>query len=347
MRVFRASRLATTIALVASLAATAGAQEAVSAFYKGRQVTIVVGTTVGGGYDAYARLIAPTLQNYIPGRPGVIVDNMPGAGSNTTAHYVYAVAPKDGAWIASVFPEAIMAPLLGNATAGLDPSRFQYLGSANDDVYVCVARKDAPVQTFQDAFHKELIVGAAGSSPGADISWLLKNVLGVKFKIVTGYLGSSSVMLAIAKNELQGACGFAWPSISATNPSWFGPDGFMRVLVQTHATGYPALNAAGVPRAVDFADTTEKRALLDLFLSQTTFGRPYLMAPDVPKDRFAALRSAFMTAMRDPDLTARAKKLGLDVNAVDGETVQRLVAKAYSASPDLVNKLRRALKPQT
>src|SRR5262249_7459814 len=160
-----------------------------------------------------------------------------------------------------------------------DPSRFQFLGSANDDVYICIARKDAPTKTFNEAFDRELTMGASGGSSSAEVASLIKNVLGVKFKIVQGYVGSRSIMLAMERNEVEGACGFAWPSISATNPSWFGPAGFMRVLVQTHVKGHPELNAEGVPLVSTFARTPEERAIMELYFSHTVFGRPYVMAP--------------------------------------------------------------------
>ena len=337
--------LAGLVASVVFAVAPARAQDAVAQFYKGKQVAIVVGTAAGGGYDAYARFIARYLRKHIPGNPNVIVSNMPGAGSNTAGHYIYAVAPKDGTQIGAIFGGAMIEPLLGVRNVELDPSRFQYLGSANDDVYICIARKDAPTQTFKDVLDRELTVGASGASPGADISWLLKNVLRAKFKIVLGYIGSRAVMLAIGRNEVQGACGFAWPSISVTNPSWFGPNGFMRVLVQTHGKGHPELNAAGVPLASAFARTDEERAIMELYFSHTTFGRPYVVAPEVPKERVAALRTAFMATMKDPEFVAEAGKAGMDIDAVDGDEVQRLIAKMYSAPPELIAKMKKALQP--
>jgi tripartite-type tricarboxylate transporter receptor subunit TctC len=322
-----------------------GAPADVTAFYKNKQISIIVGTVAGGGYDAYARLIAPSLAEHIPGRPQAIVENMPGAGSIAAARYVYAISPKDGTEIGAIFPGAIMAPLLGPTPVGLDPSRFQFLGSANDDVYVCIARKDAAVQKFDDAFKNELIMGASTDASGSDIAWLLKNVLGVKFKIVTGYTGNASVMLAIEKNEIQGACSIAWPSILATHPSRFGANGIMRVLVQTHSKGYPDLNATGVPKAADFADTPEKKTLLNLYFGQTAFGRPYVVAPGVPIERVAALRAAFTETMTDPKFVTRAQKVGLDLNAVDGAEVQRLIAQLYAVPSDMILKLRKAISP--
>ncbi len=340
-----AARWGVGLASLLMVVAPANAQEAVAQFYKGKQVRIVVGTGAGGGYDAYSRLIARHMFKHIPGNPTVIVSNMPGAGSNTAAHYIYAVAPKDGTQIGSVFAGALIEPLVSAKALQFDPSRFLFLGSANEDVYVCIARKDAAVQTFKDALTQEMALGASGSSSSAEVATLLKNLLATKFKIVLGYVGSRSIALAIERNEVQGACGFSWPSISVTNAGWFGPNGFMRVLVQTHATGHAELNAEKIPLVTNFARTPDERAIMELYFSHTMFGRPYVVAPEVPPERVAALRAAFMATMKDPGFVAEARKLGMDIDAVDGDAVQRLVGAIYAAPPDLIAKMRTALQP--
>jgi tripartite-type tricarboxylate transporter receptor subunit TctC len=335
----------TVIAGLLIAPASARGQDSVARFYKGKTVTIVVGTTAGGGYDTYARFIARFLPKHIPGNPAITVSNMPGAGSNIAALHIYSTAPKDGTWIGAIFGGAILEPLIGTTKIHHDPNRFQYLGSANDDVYVCLARKDAPVKKIEDAMTTELIVGASMASSSADFATMLNHEIHTKFREVVGYNGSRPIMLAMEKNEVQGACGFAWPSINVTNPNWFGPEGMMRVLAQTHVKGYPALNAMGIPLARDFAKTDEEREVMDLYFSHTTFGRPYLVAPEVPKDRVEALRKAFMATMTDPEFIVEARKAGLDIDAVDGPEVQRLIGKIYAASPDLIAKVKRALQP--
>ena len=325
--------------------AFACAQEAVAQFYKGKQVTIVVGTSAGGGYDAYARFISKYLGAHSPGNPAVVVSNLPGAGSNLAAYQVFAIAPHDGTVIGSIFPEALIEPLIGTMALRHDPSRFQFIGSANDDIYVCLARKDAPVHTFAEALEKPLIMGASMAASSAEFAAMMKNVLGAKFNIVVGYQGSRPVMLAMEKGEVQGACGFSWPSIAVTNPNWFGDAGMMRVLVQTHATGHPELNRLGVPLAASFATTDEQRQIMELYFSSEVFGRPYLVAPDVPAERVEALRKAFMDTMHDPAFVAEATRAGLDINAVDGAEVQRLIARFYAASPAILTKVKASLHP--
>ena len=187
----------------------------------------------------------------IPGNPTVVVQNMSGAGSNRAAGYIYSVAPKDGTAIGAIFPGAVLQPLLSDAPVPHDPNKFIYLGSANSDVYVCYVRSDAPVKTFNDVLDKELILGA--SNPGAttyDLPLMLNNVLGTKFRIVTGYPGSREITLALERGEVQGACGIGWTGIEIMHPDWFAKD-TIRVPVQLSNKGHDDLNKRGVPRAAE------------------------------------------------------------------------------------------------
>jgi tripartite-type tricarboxylate transporter receptor subunit TctC len=332
-------------AAIVSLAAFAGAPataQDVASFYKGRQMTIVVGSSAGGGYDTYARLVGRHMGKHIPGNPIFIVQNMPGAGGNVSANYLYNVAPKDGTVIGAYQSGVILEPLLGKTPVKHDPSKAIYLGSANDDVYICIARADAPAKSFQDVLNTELILSASQSSSTADYPEVINAVLKSKFKVVTGYAGSREIALAIERGEAQGACGLAWPSINATQPGWFDT-GRMKVILQTHATGHPELNAKGVPLAHSFAKTAEDRAMLDLFFSQSRFGRPFVIAPEVPKDRADALRKAFAATMQDPDARAEASKMRLDMEPVSAADVQEEVRKVYASPPAIIAKVKAAL----
>ena len=313
-------------------------------FYKGKTITIVVGTSAGGGYDTYARLISRHMGKHIPGSPNIIVSNIPGAGSNVAAGYVYNVAAKDGTVIGAIYGGAPLEPLIGKTQVQHDPSKSQYLGSANNDKYVCVVRKDAPVSNFGDLRNMEILFGASIASSTSDFSAVIAAVLGAKIRLVIGYAGSREIGLAIDKKEVLGACGFAWPAISVTNSGWFGPEGSMKVLLQAHATGHPGLNREGVPKAIDFATTDEQRQMLELFFSQEVFGRPYVLAPQVPKDRAAMLRKAFAETLADPELLAEAKRASLEIDPVSGEDVEKLIAKVYAAPKPLLEKIRKALE---
>ena len=240
----------------------------------------------------------------------------------------------------------IVQPLFGAVPTHYDPSKFQYLGSANNDVYICAARSDSPVHSFADVLTHEVVTGGSAADASENtFAAILNNVLGAKFKMVLGYPGSRDISLAMNKNEVAAVCGVAWPSFSVTNPGWF-ENGIVKVLVQTHVTGHPDLNKAGVPLAGDFARTPEQKAILELFFAQTIFGRPYVVAPEVPRDRVALLRQAFLDTLHDPELLAEARTMSLEVNPVTGEDVQALVAKMFASPPELVAQTKAALVPQ-
>lgn len=334
--------------LIATTSLSLAADDNVAAFYKGKTVTILIGSSPGGGYDLYGRMIARHISQHLPGNPTAVPANMPGAGSHTAAAHIYNAAAKDGTIIGALQSPVAFEPFLAGRSFNYDPTKFVYLGSANDDVYLCIARVDAPVQKFEDLFSKELLMGGVQSSSPADNPIFINNVLNTKFKIITGYPGTREIGLAIDRNEVHGACGVAWPSISVTNPGWFenGKPGRMRVLVQTHANGAADLNAQGVPKITDFAKTDEQRAMLDLYFSQTAFGRPYLVSPDVPADRIKALRIAFEATIKDPKFQEEMKKIGLEANHVPGEKLQSMVQKLYATPADLTSKMKAATIPK-
>jgi tripartite-type tricarboxylate transporter receptor subunit TctC len=319
------------------------AQDAVAQFYKGKQINLYIGTSPGGGYDTYARLLARRFSSYIPGNPAIIPQNMPGAGSNKLASFMYSVAPKDGTAVGAIFSGAILQPLVGDTPTQHDPSKFIYLGNANNEVFVCFARADAPAKTFQDTFSKELIIGATNEGGSTrDFAAMLINVLGSKLRIVTGYAGSNEIMLAIERNEVQGLCGVGWSSIAAQHAQWL-TNGFGKLIAQLATKGHPEMNKMGVPLAIDFAKTDEDRKVMELIYSQLIFGRPYVLPPGTPPDRVAALRKAFMAALQDKDTLAEAKKMDLDLDALEGGDVQAEVAKAYSMPANIVERAKQAL----
>ena len=330
-------------ALAAIIAAgPAQAQDAVAQFYRGKQISLYIGTTPGGGYDAYARLLARKFASYIPGNPTIVPQNMPGAGSNKLAGYMYAVAPKDGTAIGAIFSGAIMQPLFGDALAH-DPSKFIYVGNANIEVFVCLARTDAPVKTFKDALEKELIIGATNAGGSTrDFAAMLNNILGARLRIVTGYPGSNEIMLALERSEVQGVCGVGWSSV-AQQRARILDSGLARLIAQLASKGHREMDKMGVPLAIDFAKTAEDRNVMELIYSQLMFGRPFVLPPGVPADRAAALRKAFMDTFRDPEIAAEAARMKLDIDALSGEEVQAEVAKAYAMPPNIVERAKQAL----
>jgi hypothetical protein len=171
---------------------------------------------------------------------------------------------------------------------------------------------------------------------------MLNNTTGAKIKQVSGYPGTREITLAMEKNEVHGLCGFSWSSLNAQKPDWI-KSGFIRVIVQEHDKGNPEINKMGVPLAVDFATSPENRKIMELIYSSETFGRPYMLAPDVPADRVMVLRKAFMEAMKDPDLLAEAQRIGLAVDPISGEDLQKLAADIFATPAPFVEKVKDAL----
>lgn len=327
----------------ASLGAAAVSAQPAAEFYKGKTVTIVIGSDVGGGYDAYGRLVARHLGAHIPGNPAVVPNNMPGAAQTKAAAYVYSLAPKDGTYIAALSPGALLTAVLGGPPIQYDPNKFNYVGSANSDVYVCIARPDAAAKTFADIFDHELIVGVSSGSSTLMMPLLLKNLLGAKFKIVRGYPGTRQMQLALERNEIQGICGLGYASLRVEHEDWL-TQGTVTVLAQESSRGTPELHKMGVPLATSFAKTDEQRAIMDLVYSQEIFGRPFVMAPEVPQERVAVIRAAFLAALRDPALLGEAAKSKLDVEPLSGDEVQKLVAKVYATPPSIVKRTHEVLE---
>jgi tripartite-type tricarboxylate transporter receptor subunit TctC len=341
-------RLIAAVACGLWAASAAVAQDSVEPFYKGKSIQLIVGSSAGGGYDTYARLFARHAGSAIPGNPSIVPQNMTGAGSNRAAGYVYSVAPKDGTVIGAIFPGAVVQPLLGEQAVQHDPSKFNYVGNANSDVYVCFVRTDAPVKSFKDALTQELIVGASNEGGTTrDLPLMLNNLIGTKFKIVTGYAGSREITLALERGEVQGVCGIGWTGIEAMHPHWFARD-IIRPLVQLSVKGHPDLHKRGVPTTLEFARTDDERQVMELVYSQGVFGRPFVLPPGVPANRVAALRKAFIDTMRDAKVQAEAQRMKLDVEPTAGDELQAIVTRVYATPAHVVERARQALtgKPQ-
>ena len=312
-------------------------------FYKGKNLDVMIGYSVGGGYDVYARMIARHLGKHIPSTPTVIPKNMEGAGSLRLANWLYNVAPKDGSVIGTIGRGTGFDPLLGHKAAQFDGTKFNWIGSANDEVSVCVAWSGrAKVRKFEDLLTTELTVGGTGSAADTDqFPRILNGVLGTRMKIVTGYPGGNDVNLALERGEVDGRCGWSWSSVKSTRASWLA-DKKITILMQLSLTKHPDL--PDVPLVTDLAKTDEQRQILRLIFARQVMGRPYLAPPNVPADRVAALRSAFMGTMADKEFLAEAEKTQLEITPVSGEAVQKLVGEVYQTPPEIAKKTADLLK---
>src|SRR6516165_1068629 len=319
-----------------SLAQPAAYAQSPAEFYKGRNVELYIGYSVGGAYDLYARVLARHLGKHIPGSPTIIPKNMEGAGSLRLANWLYNVGAKDGTVLATIGRGTAFDPLLGSKGAQFRADKFTWIGSANNEVSVCVAWKTSGVTGFEDTLSKELIVGGTGQAADTDqFPRILNGVLGTKFRIVTGYPGGNDVTLAMERGEVKGRCGWSWSSVLSTHKRWI-EDKSITVLVQLSLNKHPDL--PDVPLVMDFAKTQDQQQMFKLIFARQVMGRPYLAPPDVPKDRAAALRKAFMDAMKDNEFLADAEKSQLEITPVDGAEVETLVKELYQTPKPLADK---------
>jgi tripartite-type tricarboxylate transporter receptor subunit TctC len=331
----RASLCALPVAalVVAAIVRPAGAQSAAE-FYKGKTVSLIIGYSVGGGYDAYGRLVARHLGKHIPGQPSVVPQNMTGAGSLKAANYLYSVAAKDGSVIGTFSRSLAIAPLLKKAE--FDSTKFTWIGSVTDEVSLCLTRHDSSVKTFDDLVAKGATFGGEGSGSDPNIFALLyRNLFGAKIKLVVGYPGTNEIQLATERGEVDGLCGLSWSTLKGRYPHWL-KDRKANILVQAGIKKQAEL--PNVPSATDLAKQPDQRQILNLILIGQAMARPFAAPPDIPADRKAALVAAFGETLKDPDFLAEAKKLDFEVNPVPAAKLDALLAEAYATPPDIVAK---------
>ena len=317
----------------------ASAQE----FYDGKRITVVTGGTSGAGLDAYVRLVARYFTRHIPGQPAVIVQNMPGAGSYTAAEFIETQGAKDGTAIGSVFPGAIMAPLLDAQKPRFDPTRFVYLGTAETGPRLCLSWGPSKVKSYDDMLSNKLIIAASQSGGSSRDYALMANALAkTQMQLVSGYKGGADMFLALERGEVEGLCAFDWSTIKTARPDWLR-DKKINLLVQFGVVPDKELTALGVP---DFKKhvPADGHAVADLVVAQQVFSRMFFVANAVPAERVKVLRDAFMKVMADPAFRAEADKQQMNIEPLDGEAVQKIVAQIYASSPDVVARARKALQ---
>jgi tripartite-type tricarboxylate transporter receptor subunit TctC len=328
---------ATAAAIVLAMAVVAAPAQTVADFYKGKNVELYIGYSVGGGYDLWARVLARHIGQHIPGNPTIVVKNMEGAGSLRLANWLYRVGPKDGSVFGIIGRGTGFDPLLGQHAAQFDATKFTWIGSGSHEVSVCVSFEGrAGITTFDDLRTKEMTVGGTGASADTDqFPKVVNGVLGTKMKIVSGYPGGNDVVLAMERGELQGRCGWSWSSVKATHGSWIA-EKKLNILVQLSLQKHPDL--PDVPLITDLAKTDEDRQILKLIFARQVMGRPFLAPPGIPAERADALRKAFSDTMMDPAFMADAEKSQLEVNPVAGDDLQKLVAEIYRTPSEVAKK---------
>jgi len=323
---------AAILVLLAQPTLAAGAED----FYRGKTISLIIGYSVGGGYDLYARLLARHMGKYIPGHPTIVPQNMTGAGSLRAANFVYSAAPKDGTVFGTFGRTIATTPLLMPGSAQFDGTKFSWLGSITNEVSICVTWHASPVKEWKDALEKPITMGGEGSGADPDVYALLyKNVFGAKWKLVTGYHGTNDTVLAMERGEVDGLCGLSWSTLKSRHMQLF-TDKKINVIVQAALKQQPEL--ADVPLASELTKDPEQLQILKLLLASQEMARPFAAPPDIPAERSAALVAAFDKTMRDPDFLSEAEKLSMDVNPLPAQTMAQLVSDLYATPRVVVEK---------
>jgi tripartite-type tricarboxylate transporter receptor subunit TctC len=289
--------------------------------------------------------VARTISKYIPGNPTVVVENQPGAASLSMTSSLYNTQPRDGTVIGAAINGMPTAPLLAPTGVRFDPTKLTWLGSTNSEVQVTYVWYTAPVQSFADLLTKELITGA--TQPGTtqvDFPLVANAVLGTKFKVISGYLGTTDIHKAMEAGEVQGNGASAYASLKELNADWLA-EKKVKVILQWGFHKHPDL--PDVPSVLDMAKNEADKQALRLVLARLQYSRPFFAPPGLPPERTAALRHAFDMTMKDPEFLAEAAKLQLEIAPVSGEDVAALVAEVSATPPDVVARVRAALAAPT
>jgi tripartite-type tricarboxylate transporter receptor subunit TctC len=329
------------LAIASLLAAVPAAAQPADDFYQGKQIRIVVGSTAGGDYDVWARLLARHMTRHIPGNPAIIVENMPGAGTLVATNHVFNVAPRDGTVIGMPSRSMPAAAVMKVANVRFDPVKFNWIGSPEVNHLVLYINNSSAVKKTADLFTRELIVGATGLAQGITVGpYMLRNVLGMKLKVVTGYRSPGDMALAASRNEIEAFANTIGGAAGARRP-WV-ENGQMRVLFNFEPEPVPGL---GVPTVFEFVKTDEQRKILTFFASNVLLGRPIMAPPGVPADRVNLLRRAFEATMKDPVLLKEAEAMSFEIAPLSGERIAELVAGIAATSPDVISRAERASRP--
>lgn len=331
-------RVATAVVMaVATVCAAATIARAADGFYQGKEVRLLIGTPVGGGYDTYGRFFARHLPRFLPGSPNVVAQNMPGAAGVTMANHLYHQAPKDGTVVGSGAGSIATAGLFGASGARYDARRFTWIGSLNSEVGLVISWHDSPVKTAADLFTTELITGGSGHTDGNVIfPNTMNNVLGTKFKVIPGYKGTANIALALERGEVKGMGSWHYSSIMSSKPDWLA-ERKVNVLVQLALKPHPKV--PGVPTVVDLAKTDEQRAIIELVFAQQDMGRPFFAPPDVPAARVADLRGAFDAMVRDAQVLREAEERQFEINQpMAGAAMLQLVERLHAMPKAAIDK---------
>ena len=317
-----------------------GQADALSDFYKGRTVTIMVGHEPGTGFDIYARAIAPHLSRHIPGNPSVVVQYMVGASGVVATNWLANIAPKDGTVMATFVHTVAFEPLFGNDKAQYVPAKLNWIGNLEESAGTCGVSKASGIAAFDDLLAREAVFGATGQTgPLGTFAQAVRNLVGAKLKVVYGYKGSAEVKLAMNRGEVQGVCGLPISTIK----SFWGDElrnGEFKPVIQLSGRPHPDLK--GIPHIERYAKTEEDRQVFDVIFGAQALGRVYVSPPGQPAERTKALRDAMAAVLKDEKFLADAAKARIDVDPMTGEQVEAMIARYSSFSPAVIARAKQA-----
>jgi tripartite-type tricarboxylate transporter receptor subunit TctC len=321
--------------------------QAVGDFFRGKTVKIIVGFSAGGGYDAYSRAIGRHIHKHIPGNPGVIVENMAGAGSIILANHMFNAAPKDGTVIGNFSGQIILEQLFANPAVQYDLAKFRYLGVPIGETYLLIVTRKSGVTKLDELLGTKSKLITVGGIPGSTVEQgplLMRDLLGANIKVVSGYKGTADVRLAMESGEIDGIMN-SWESSKVTSLDRI-KNGDWQILAQLSDHPVAELPVKSVPTIGQIAKTEEQRQLLRYgAAAPNQFGKVYVVPPGVPQDRATALEAALAKTFADKEFLAEAEKAKLDIEPVSAAQVQRLINEFFGLPADLKAKLRKILKP--
>jgi tripartite-type tricarboxylate transporter receptor subunit TctC len=321
------------------LGGSAAQADPVTDFYKGRTMSMVISSGAGGGYDTLARAVARNIGRHIPGNPTLVARNMPGAGGIIATKHLYSQAARDGSVMGIVQNNAPLEPLFGTKAADYDPTKLNWIGTPSLETGLLIVWHTSKFKTIDDVRKHEMTAGASGvNSAPAFYSRLTNELLGTKIKVIAGYSGQNAAYLAIERGEIDTYGTTFWSSLTSTKQDWLR-DNLVRILLQYGPVREPALK--DVPYGPDLVKSEEDRQLFEAAYGPLSLGRPFLMPPEVPADRLAAVRKGFMAMIKDPEFRQEAEKLGLLIdNPRSGEQLQAEVERLYRTPASVVARLR-------
>jgi tripartite-type tricarboxylate transporter receptor subunit TctC len=322
-------------AVASSIGGVAGAQ---TFTLQGKTVSVLVSGGVGGGLDAYARIFLPYLSKQLPGEPAMVVQNLPGGGGVQGVQRLYNVSAKDGTSIGTTPAGPIKEPLMGSGQVNYDLRQFGWFGSLTNEDTVCLVWHTSPIKSLEDARKREVPISATGAASNSTIGPLLLNdLLGTKFKPISGYDGGTS-MLAVERGEVDGRC-TTLNSLRTAQPHWL-TDKLVRLLLVVSNVDDPEF--ANVPRVRDLLKSDVERKAFDFFLASDDIQNPYMLPPGTPPDVLALYRKAFDMAVKDPTYLAEAEKRKQKVVPQTGDYVQKIIASMYATPPEVIERVKQA-----